>query len=285
MSQLPVPLFERQRLELSGGGISFVGLLSGDRFDSGASGLPTPFPRQRLELSSGGISVVGLPSGDRIDSRASGLPTPFPRQRLELSGGGISVKLSVWLVLSGGGISFVGLLSGDRFDQELQASLPLSRANASNFPVVAYPSSACCREPALIQELQASLPLSRANASNFPHKSQQRLITFCRATTWWSASSWKPLIPCRQKKAMKHASVTFRDKTARHPVQLRRERPSVALLESSNHVVVSVKLETSHPVQAKESNEARQCHVQGQTARHPVQLRRERPSVALLEST
>ena len=50
-------------------------------------------------------------------------------------------------------------------------------------------------------------------------------------------------------------------------------------------MVVSVKLETSHPVQSKESNEARQCHVQGQTARHPVQLRRERPSVALLEST
>ena len=49
-------------------------------------------------------------------------------------------------------------------------------------------------------------------------------------------------------------------------------------------MVVSVKLETSHPVQAKESNEARQCHVQGQTARHPVQLRRERPSVALLVS-
>ena len=74
--------------------------------------------------------------------------------------------------------------------------------------------------------------MKQYNDKPFPHKSQQRLITFCRATTWWSASSWKPLIPCSQKKAMKHASVTFRDKL-RHPVQLRRERPSVALLEST----------------------------------------------------
>jgi hypothetical protein len=54
--------------------------------------------------------------------------------------------------------------------------------------------------------------MKQYNDKPFPHKSQQRLITFCRATTWWSASSWKPLIPCSQKKAMKHASVTFRDK-------------------------------------------------------------------------
>ena len=91
--------------------------------------------------------------------------------------------------------------------------------------------------------------------------------------------------PVQAKESNEARQCHIQGQTARHPVQLRRERPSVALLESSNHVVVSVKLETSHPVQAKESNEARQCHVQGQTARHPVQLRRERPSVALLEST
>jgi hypothetical protein len=37
--------------------------------------------------------------------------------------------------------------------------------------------------------------------------------------------------------------------------------------EQPRHYVVSVKLGNSHPVE-KESNEARQCHVQGQTARH-----------------
>ena len=43
-----------------------------------------------------------------------------------------------------------------------------------------------------------------------------------------------------------------------------------------SNYVVSVKLETSHPV-AKESDGARQFHVQGQTARHPLQLRRNQP--------
>ena len=74
--------------------------------------------------------------------------------------------------------------------------------------------------------------MKQCNDKPFPHKSQQRLITFCRATTSLRGQRQAGNLSSRGKRKQWSTPVS-RSGTNCASSQLRRERPSVALLEST----------------------------------------------------